>query len=30
MREATICRKTGETEIQIRLVLDGTGKSCVG
>jgi imidazoleglycerol-phosphate dehydratase len=29
MREATIKRKTAETDIVLRLDLDGTGKSCV-
>ena len=27
MREAEVYRKTGETEVRVRLNLDGTGKS---
>lgn len=29
MREAEVCRKTGETDIQVRLVLEGGGKSTI-
>lgn len=29
MRQAEVCRKTGETDIRIRLTLEGTGRSAV-
>ena len=29
MRQAEVCRKTGETDIRIRLDLDGTGKNVI-
>ena len=29
MREAEVCRKTAETDIRVRLILEGTGKSTV-
>ena len=29
MRKAEVCRKTGETDIRVKLVLEGTGRSAV-
>ena len=29
MRQAEVCRKTGETDIRVALALDGTGKNSI-